>query len=168
MDFDKKKFQEIEKEVDKMTLEELLFIRMAPQTYLNKKYENEIKNSYHLIGEIETADIDIKRNEEEINKQKTIIYNECQKLQSEIGQCQGRINNLINQKNTLLKKPEKKAFINELDAEIKKDFKTPDNCFREFLTKKISQTEFFDYMRKCGTGKDYYYYKILSDKLKEI
>ena len=43
MEFDKTKFQEIEKEVDKMTLEELLFVRMAPQTYLNKKYENEIK-----------------------------------------------------------------------------------------------------------------------------
>ena len=168
MDFDKKKFQEIEKEVDKMTLEELLFVRMAPQTYLNKKYENEIKISNQLVGEIETANIDIKRNEDEINRQKAMIYNECKKLKTEIEQCQGRINNLINQKNQLLQKPEKEAFINELDGEIKKNFKTPDNCFREFLTKKISQSEFFDYMKKSGTGKDYYYYKILSDKLKEI
>ena len=168
MEFDKTKFQEIEKEVDKMTLEELLFVRMAPQTYLNKKYENEIKNSNQLVGEIETANIDIKRNEEAINKQKSMIYNECKNLKSEIEQCQGRIKNLINQKNQLLQKPTKEAFINELDGEIKKNFKTPDNCFREFLTRKISQNEFFDFMKKCGTGKDYYYYKILSDRLKEV
>ena len=168
MDFDKKKIQEIEKEVDKMTLEELLFVRMAPQTYLNKKYENEIKNSNQLVGEIETANIDIKRNEEAIDKQKSMIYNECKNLKSEIEQCQERIKNLINQKNQLLQKPTKEAFINELDGEIKKNFKTPDNCFREFLTRKISQNEFFDFMKKCGTGKDYYYYKILSDRLKEV
>ena len=97
-----------------------------------------------------------------------MIYNECKNLKSEIEQCQGRIKNLINQKNQLLQKPTKEAFINELDGEIKKNFKTPDNCFREFLARKISQNEFFDFMKKCGTGKDYYYYKILSDRLKEI
>ena len=168
MEFDKKKFEEIEKEIDKMTLEELLFVRMAPQTYINKKYENEIKDSNQLVGEIEKANIDIKRNEETINKQKTMIFNECKKVKNEIEQCQGRINNLISQKNQLLQKPKKEAFINELDGEIKKNFKTPDNCFREFLNNKISQSEFFDYMKKCGTGKDYYYYKILSDRLKEM
>ena len=168
MDFDQIKFKEIEKEIDKMTLEELLFVRMAPQTYLNKKYENEIKHSNQLIGEIETAEIDIKRNEDAISKQKAMIYNECEHIKNEIEQCKGRIHNLINQKNQLLQKPKMGDFINKLDNEIKQNFKTPDNCFREFLTKKISQNEFFDYMKKCGTGKDYYYYKILSDKLKEM
>ena len=168
MDFDQKKFEEIEKEVDKMTLEELLFVRMAPQTFINKKYENMIKNSNQLISEIETSNIDIKRNEDEINRQKSIIYNECRNFKNEIEQSQVRINNLINQKNQLIQKPKKEAFISELDGEIRKNFKTPDNCFREFLAKKITQDDFFDFMKKCGTGKDYYYYKILSDKLKEI
>ena len=37
------KFAEMEKEIDQMNLEELLYVRMAPQTFINKKFENEIK-----------------------------------------------------------------------------------------------------------------------------
>ena len=71
------KLEEINKEIDKMSLEELLYLRMSPQTYINKKFEKEIKESERLISEIEKNNQNAKRNEEEINAQNASILNEC-------------------------------------------------------------------------------------------
>ena len=165
---DNQKFAELEKDIDKMSLEELLLVSMAPQNFINKKFENEIKESSQLIKEIESSSNDIKKNEEIINNQKALIMNECNKLKFEIEQSKDRINKLLIQKSQLCVQPKKEEFIAQLDNEIKKSFKTPENYFREFLSKKISQNEFIENLKKCGTGKNYYYYKILSDKLKEM
>ena len=162
------RFIEIENEIDKMDINELLYVRMAPQIYINKKFEKELKGSENFIKEIELNNNSIKRNEQVINNQKALIVNECNKLKMEIEQSKDRINKLILQKNQLNKQPTKATFINELDNEIKKSFKSPDVYFREFLSKKISQSEFLENLRKCGMGKNYYYYKVLSDKLKEM
>ena len=165
---DDPRFIEIENEIDKMDLNELLYVRMAPQLYINKKLEKELKGSEDLIKEIEINNNNIKKNEQVANNQKALIVDECNKLKMEIEQSKDRINKLILQKNQLNKQPTKAIFINELDNEIKKSFKSPDAFFREFLSKKISQSEFIDNLKKCGTGKNYYYYKVLSDKLKEM
>ena len=162
------RFIEIENEIDKMDINELLYVRMAPQIYINKKFEKELKGSENFIKEIELNNNSIKRNEQVINNQKALIVNECNKLKMEIEQSKDRINKLILQKSQLNKQPTKATFINELDNEIKKSFKSPDVYFREFLSKKISQSEFLENLRKCGMGKNYYYYKVLSDKLKEM
>ena len=168
MNVDSQKFAELEKEIDKMSLEELLLVRMTPQNFINKHFENEIKESTQLIKEIESSINDVKKHEEIINNQKALIMNECNKLKMEIEQSKNNINKLLNEKSQLCVQPKKSDFINQLDNEIKKSFKTPDNYFREFLSKKISESEFAENMKKCGTGKNYYYYKILSDKLKEM
>ena len=162
------KFEEIEKEIDKMSLEELLYIRLAPQNYFKKKKEKELINSNEMIKEIESNEQNVKINEEKINNQKKDILNECNQLKMEIEQIKGRINRLIEQKDQLTKQPKKAEFINSLDNEIKNKFKTPDNYFKDFLAKKITQSEFCENLKKCGTGKNYYYYKIISDKLKEM
>ena len=162
------KVSEMEKEIDKMSIEELLYIRMAPQSYLMKKFEKEIQGSNNLVREIEQNSNDIKRNEEVINNQKAKILNECNKLKMEIEQSKNRINNLMLEKSKINRVPTKNEFVNSLDNDIKKSFKTPDNYFREFLSKKITQNEFLEKIKQCGTGKNYYYYKILSDKLKEM
>ena len=159
---------EIDKEIDNMSLEELLYVRMAPQTYLMKKFEREIEGSNNLIKEIKQNSYLIKQNEEAIKNQKAQILNECYKLKMEIEQSKDRINNLMLQKSRINRVPAKAEFINALDNDIKAKFKTPDNYFREFLNKKITQSEFLEKLRECGTGKNYYYYKILSDKLKEM
>ena len=86
----------------------------------------------------------------------------------EIEQTKDRINKLIIQKNQINKQPTKNEFISMLDKEIKTQFKTPDFYFREFSSKKITQNDFEDAMKNLGTGKNYYYYKILLDKLKEM
>ena len=162
------KLEEINKEIDKMSLEELLYLRMSPQTYINKKFEKEIAESEKLINEIEKNNQNAKRNEEEINSQNAQILNECNQLKMEIEQTKDRINKLMLQKNQINKQPTKNEFISMLDQEIKNNFKTPDFYFREFSSKKISQNEFEDAMKNLGTGKNYYYYKILLDKLKEM
>ena len=86
----------------------------------------------------------------------------------EIEQTKDRINKLIIQKNQINKQPTKNEFIAMLEKEIKNNFKTPDFYFREFSAKKISQSEFEDAMKNLATWKNYYYYKILLDKLKEM
>ena len=162
------KLDEINRDIDKMSLEELLYLRMSPQTYLNKKFESEIKESEQLINEIEKNSQNARRNEDEINSQNAAIMNECNQLKMEIEQTKDRINKLIIQKNQINKQPTKNEFITMLDKEIKAKFKTPDSYFRDFSAKKISRDEFEDAMKNLGTGKNYYYYKILLDKLKEM
>ena len=162
------KLDEINREIDNMSLEELLYLRMSPQTYINKKFEREIKESEQLINEIERNSQNARRNEDEINAQNNAILNECNRLKMDIEQTKDRINKLMIQKNTINKQPTRGEFINMLDKEIKNNFKTPDHYFREFSAKKISQNEFEDAMKNLATGKNYYYYKILLDKLKEM
>ena len=162
------KLNEINQEIDQMSLEELLYLRMSPQTYISKKFEKEIKDSENLINEIEQNNQNAKKNEEEINAQNNSILNECNKLKMEIEQTKDRINKLRIQKNQINKQPTKNEFIVSLEREIKNNFKTPDSYFREFCSKKISQSEFEDAMKNLATGKNYYYYKILLDKLKEM
>ena len=43
------RFIEIENEIDKMDINELLYVRMAPQIYINKKFEKELKGSENFI-----------------------------------------------------------------------------------------------------------------------
>ena len=162
------KLEEINKEIENMSLEELLYLRMSPQTYINKKFEKEIFESEQLINEIEKNNQNAKKNEDEINAQNAAIMNECNQLKMEIEQTKDRINKLIIQKNQVNKQPTKNEFITMLEKEIKNNFKTPDFYFREFSAKKISQNDFEDAMKNLGTGKNYYYYKILLDKLKEM
>ena len=162
------KLEEINREIDRMSLEELLYLRMSPQTYISKKFETEIKDSENLITEIETNNQNAKQNEEEINAQNAAILNECNQLKFEIEQTKDRINKLMIQKNQINKQPTKNEFIASLEKELRSNFKTPDSYFREFCSKKISQNEFEDAMKNLATGKNYYYYKILLDKLKEM
>ena len=127
-----------------------------------------IKSQKNLITEIETNNQNAKQNEEEINAQNAAILNECNQLKFEIEQTKDRINKLMIQKNQINKQPTKNEFIASLEREIKSNFKTPDSYFREFCSKKISQNEFEDAMKNLATGKNYYYYKIILDKLKEM
>ena len=162
------RYTEFEKEIDKMSLEELLYVRMAPQVFIYKKMEKEFKNSNQIIQEIENNNGSIKRNEQEIGKQNMQILNECEQLKNEINKTRENINQLIQQNKQTNKQPTKNEFINALDIEIKNSFKTPDSFFKEFLNNKINQKQFEQSMKELGTGKNYYYYKLLSDKLKEM
>ena len=162
------RYTEFEKEIDKMSLEELLYVRMAPQVFIYKKMEKEFKNSNQIIQEIENNNVSIKRNEQEIGKQNMQILNECEQLKNEINKTRENINQLIQQNKQTNKQPTKNEFINALDIEIKNNFKTPDSFFKEFLNNKINQKQFEQSMKELGTGKNYYYYKLLSDKLKEM
>ena len=162
------KLDEINREIDNMSLEELLYLRMSPQTYISKKFEREINESEKLMNEIERNNESAKLNQEKINAQNASILNECNQLKMEIEQTKNRINKLMIQKNQINKQPTRNEFIMMLEQEIKNQFKTPDHYFREFLTKKISQSDFEDAMKNLANGKNYYYYKILLDKIKEM
>ena len=131
------KLDEINREIDNMSLEELLYLRMSPQTYISKKFEREIKESEKLMNEIERNNESAKLNQEKINAQNASILNECNQLKMEIEQTKNRINKLMIQKNQINKQPTRNEFIMMLEQEIKNQFKTPDHYFREFLTKKI-------------------------------
>ena len=133
-----------------------------------KNLNNGNNGNDNLIKEIEKNSQKAKKNEQQIKDQNASILNECNQLKMEIEQTKDRINKLIIQKNQINKQPTKNEFIPMLEKEIKNQFKTPDFYFREFSAKRISQGEFEEAMKNLGTGKNYYYYKILLDKLKEM
>ena len=159
---------EMEKEIDNMNLEQLLYVRIAPQNFINKKFQSKIDESKNLIKEIEIQQNYIKNNEAEVRRQNEVILKECDQLKREIELTKNRINGLLQQKRALSRQPTKEEFLTELDKAIKNNFKTPDNYFREFLSKKISESEFLENLKNLGTGKNYYYYKILSERIKEM
>ena len=163
-----KLYEEMENEVDNMTEEEMLYVRMSPQDFIMKKFNNQINHSKQLIEDIESNSEVVKKNENEIKQQNLNFLNECNRIKLEIEQTKQRINKLMLEKQDFNKRPEKNEFISSLDNELKTKFKTPDNCFRDFLANKMSLDEFTDKMKEMGTGKNYYYYKVLSEKLKEM
>ena len=97
------KLDEINREIDNMSLEELLYLRMSPQTYISKKFEREIKESEKLMNEIERNNESAKLNQEKINAQNASILNECNQLKMEIEQTKNRINKLMIRKNQINK-----------------------------------------------------------------
>ena len=162
------KFQQILSDVDKMNLADLLFIQSSPQTFLNEKFKTEINGSKNLINEIYDNEQKIMQLEGSINNKNQQLQNEFLNLKMEIEKTKDNINKLILEKSKYNKQMTKKEFISALDKEIKTKFETPDAHFKKFLENKISLQELQKKLESIANGKDYYYYKILSDKLHEI
>lgn len=162
------KLQQIENEIDKMSIEDLLFVQLNPQSYISEKFKPEINNCNRLIQEIQSNTEILKQKEMQSNLKKQQELETFGKLKTEIEQTKDRINKLLLEKQQYNVTPSKKEFIQNMEGEMKKKFRTPDMYFKDLISGKINIEEFGTKFKELGTDKNYYYYKVLVDKIKEM
>ena len=155
--------KEIENEINKMSIEELLFLKLNPNYYVYNKLKPQIeqikKKKQRVQSKLEELENVQAIKENEDMRETTILKDKIEKLNY-------NIKNLLEEKDKLSKKIPKNEFLNALNYEIKV-FNNPDSCFARFKDKKINFEQFEKEYAELGKGKNYYYYKLIYDRIKE-
>ena len=148
---------EIENEINKMSLEELLYLELNQNFYIYSKLNPQIEKMKKLGNEINTI-------EEEFNLLKIQKSDFDNDLKEQFEDNVANINKLMEEKKKLDIKVSKTEFINLLNNELKK-FENPESCFNRLKDGTINYNEFKKQFAELGKGKNYYYYKLIYDKI---
>ena len=148
---------EIEYEINKMSLEELLYLELNPNLYIYSKLSPQIEKLKQLGNEINTM-------QEEFNLLKFQKTDFDGNLKEQFQKNYEAVNKLIEERKKLENKFSKNEFIDLLNNELK-NFDNPDSCFNRFKDKKINYEEFKKHFSELGKEKNYYYYKLMYDKI---
>ena len=144
---------EIEYEINKMSLEELLYLELNPNLYIYSKLSPQIEKLKQLGNEINTM-------QEEFNLLKFQKTDFDGNLKEQFEKNYEAVNKLIEERKKLENKFSKNEFIDLLNNELK-NFDNPDSCFNRFKDKKINYEEFKKQFSELGKEKNYYYYKLM-------
>ena len=146
---------EIEYEISKMSLEELIYLELNSNMYIYKKLSPKIEQLKKLGNEINSM-------EEEFNLLKFQKNDFDNNIKEQIENNSTLINKLLEEKKILDSKVTKNEFIKLLNDELK-NFDNPESCFNRFKDGIIDYNEFKRQYLKLGKDKNYYYYKLISD-----
>ena len=148
---------EIENEINKMSLEELLYLELNPNQYIYNKLRPQIENIKKLENEVNTM-----KDEFDLLKfQKSDADNS---LKEQYQKNYADITKLLEIRKSLDSKIPKNEFIKILNAQIK-NFDNPDTCYNNFKEGIIDYNEFKKRFSQLGIDKNYYYYKLIYDKI---
>ena len=148
---------EIENEINKMSLEELLYLELNPNQYIYNKLLPQIENIKKLENQLKTM-------KDEFNLLKFHKSDNDNRLKELYTKNYSDITILLEKRKKLESKIPKNEFIKLLNAEIK-NFDNPEACYNSFKEGIIDYDEFKKRFSKLGIGKNYYYYKLLYDKI---
>ena len=148
---------EIENEINKMSLEELQYLELNPNHYIYSKLNSQIEN-------IKKLEIDVNSMRDEFASMKYQKLDVDDKLKEQYENNYKYVNNLLEERRKLDYKLTKNEFINLLNIELKK-FNNPDGLFNQMKDGKINYDEFKKQFSELGNGKNYYFYKLISDKI---
>ena len=149
--------KEIEDEINKMSLDELLYLELNPNQFIYSKLSSQIENIKKLEKEVNSM-------KDEFSLMKFQKLDVDDKLKEQYENSYKKINKLLEEKNKLEYKLTKKEFINQFSSELKK-FNNPDECLYKWKGGKINYNEFKKQFSELGKGKNYYYYKLIYDKI---
>ena len=149
--------KQIENEIDKMSLGELLYLELNPNNYIYSKLKPQIDNIKKLEKEISAM-------KEEFDLLKVQGIDADCRLKEDYEKNYAKLNSLLEERNRLNVKVSKDEFKNLLNTEIKK-FEGPGTCFNKFKDGKINYEEFKKQFAELGRGKNYYYYKLIYEKI---
>ena len=85
-------------------------------------------------------------------------------IKEQIDSLNVNINKLIEERDKLQYKVTKNEFLQLLDTELK-NFENPEKCFTKLREGKINPEEFEKQFSLLGKGKNYYYYKLIYDRI---
>ena len=162
MDYIHNKERELEQDIKKMSIDDLLYLDMNPNYYVYNKLKpqiEQIQNQYKQVRQKQ-------ENLQYINKKKqNENMKETLRLKNEIEQLNSHINELLIEKNKCNTKFSKNDFLALLDNELKK-IDNPESCFSKLKDKNINSKEFQKEFTNLGKGQNYYYYKLIYDRIK--
>ena len=148
--------KEIQDEIDKMSLDELLYLELNPNQFIYSKLSSQIENIKKLEKEVNSM-------KDEFSLMKFQKLDVDDKLKEQYENNNKTINKLLEEKNKLEYKLTKKEFIDQFRAELKKNH--PDEYLNKWKDGKINYNEFKKQFSELGKGKNYYYYKLIYDKI---
>ena len=162
MDFIEEKKKEIKNEINKMSLEELLYLQLNPNYYIFNKMKPQIEQIKQQNNQVQSKQ---KKLDDIYHKQANEDMNDTNILKSHIEQINTNIKKLIMKRGNIKNNIPKDEFLNLLNDELKK-MDNPDACFARLKDKKIDAKQFQKEFAELGKQKKYYYYKLIYDRIK--
>ncbi len=153
MNYIKKKENDLDEELNKMSFDELIYLYFNPHSFIYNKLKPLMEQLKEKNRNIQSMYEDLEKNknsEVKIELKNSLIFN-IKQLLYEKKQFQSQS-----------KEEVRALLINELDK-----YDTPENCFKRFKDKKINFEQFEEQFKRLGKDKNYYYYKLIYDKLKD-
>ena len=162
MNYALKKEKEIEKEINSMSLEELLYLDLNPNYFVYNHLKPQIE-------QIKDRQKQIQMKQEELQNRTNYLAREELKethmLREQIEKLYFHIDKLLAERENLNYKIPKDEFLNLLDNELK-EINNPDICFSKLKEKKINFQEFEKQFAQLGKNQNYYYYKLIYERIK--
>jgi phenylalanyl-tRNA synthetase alpha subunit len=157
---DKALMKDIADDLNKKSLEELIYINFNPEHYVNEFTSDGRKANENLLNEVK-----------ELNKQYEVKKAQYESIKSNIENCKAQyeqkeneLKNLYQQKQNIESNVTVEKLIQELGNYIQQNFQQPkQQLINDFMSKKID-FETFKNQFKDLTLK-YHYYSIIKDKL---
>ena len=161
MNYVEQKENTLRNEINKMSFEELIYLNMNPNFFVYNKLKP-------LIDEIKDKNKQIQLKQQKLQNIEENINNENIKeifaIKEKIDALDVNVNKLIEERDRLQNKIPKNEFLQLLDTELK-NFENPEKCFTKLREGKINPEEFEKQFSLLGKGKNYYYYKLIYDRI---
>ena len=162
MNYAQEKENEIKNEINKMSIEELIYLNLNPSYFVYNKLKPQIEEiqAKHKTIQLKQQKLqNIKENKANEDMKQTII------LKEQIENLDLQINQLIKERDNLNYKIPKNEFLPLFENELKQ-IKNPENCFLRLKNGIIDSDQFEKEFSELGKGKNYYYYKLIYDRIK--
>ena len=162
MDYIHEKENEIKNEINNMTIEELIYLNLNSNYFVFNKLKSQIDEIKAQNKQVQLKQQQLKNIKDNITSED---MNKALILKDQIENINSNIKQLIEEKNKLNFKMPKKDFIPLLENELKK-FESPESCYGRFKDGIINLEEFEKEFKVLGKEKNYYYYKLIADRIK--
>ena len=156
------KEQEIINEINKMTIEELIYLNYNPNYFIYNKLKPQIEEIQNKNKQIQLKQENLQNIKEKIENEN---LSETFKLKEQIETLNFKIDKLIKERDNLMYKMPKSEFLPLLERELKQN-ENPESCFAKLKEGKINFDQFEREFSKFGKDKNYYYYKLIYDRIK--
>ena len=152
--------KDIADDLNKKSLEELIYINFNPEHYVNEFTSDGRKANENLLNEVK----ELNRQYEEKKSQYESIKSNIENCKAQYEQKENELKNLYQQKQNIESNVTVEKLIQELGNYIQQNFYQPkEQLVKDFLNKKIDFETFKNQFKDLSLK--FHYYSIIKDKL---
>ena len=157
---DKALMKDIADDLNKKSLEELIYINFNPEHYVNEFTSDGRKANENLLNEVK----ELNRQYEEKKYQYESIKSNIENCKAQYEQKENELKNLYQQKQNIESNVTVEKLIQELGNYIQQNFQQPkQQLINDFMSKKIDFETFKNQFKDLSLK--FHYYSIIKDKL---
>ena len=157
---DKALMKDIADDLNKKSLEELIYINFNPEHYVNEFTSDGRKANENLLNEVK----ELNKQYEEKKAQYESIKSNIENCKAQYEQKENELKNLYQQKQNIESNVTVEKLIQELGNYIQQNFNQPkEQLVKDFLNKKIDFETFKNQFKDLSLK--FHYYSIIKDKL---